>query len=250
MSKEQLFDNDRLTELVTKYNKGGGEDKLLLGEILSETRALIAVVSAKFAVDPVLGDDLAQEARFHLITAVPKYNPDKGEKLYSFFSVVIRNAMIDFMRKQHPEYELTEYHAYEEPDNDFDYVTMLVNDMLTWFKGRFPTVVPQDSAAEVLTCVLMDLIDNGCGKRAAIQHLMDDYEMVRSDATIVYDAVTVKLRILMEHHAHQRIRVQERSLHPELIEATDVDDYRTIADVFSGMSLRFRKDGKNGNGST
>jgi len=242
MAEQPLFNNDHMTELVLKFNANGNDtDPRLIGEILSGSNNLIMVIASKFSrIDDDFRDDLMQEGRVHMLKAIPGFQPDKG-KLYSYFSFVIRNAMIDFLRRQKPTIELTEFE--EEPECDpseADYVMGMAGDMIDWFKSRFPTILTSDKrASDVLIDILSSIIDLNCGKRKGTQLLIDNFGMDRQDALVLYDAVLVKLRMQRNRPNCTLPDPDECTLHPELIELIGDRSYQRTKSAFDGLVIKF-----------
>src|SRR5574341_257402 len=120
MTSEQIFDNEEMTKLVLVYNKT--QDPDIIGEIILGSDRLISIIVSKYISASVQPDDLVQEARIHVMNAIHEFDPSKDKKLYSFLSVVIRNSIIDYLRKHKPTLELEEYEEYKESLNDNEFV--------------------------------------------------------------------------------------------------------------------------------
>lgn len=240
-TKQQIFDNAKVTSLVIEYQKSN--DPKIFAEILNETQSLITVISNKYANQYNLQEDLMQEARTHLIKALPEYDHKRNKKLYSYLSVVIRNTIIDYLRKQKPASELVEIEDNSPALSEGEFVAIIAEDMRVWFERRFPTLVKREKAGAILQMIIGGLIDDDYGKRKIIDTLIKEFEYKPQHAKLLYDAVLVKLRMMTEKPKHNR-KPAENSLLPELKELVD-EDYSRVNDAFQGLSLRFiNKKGK------
>ena len=81
------------TELYTKY----------LGPVFDEMVDKI-VFTYKFTTLPNI-DYLRDECKIWLITILDKYNPNKGSKAFSYFSVITKNWFIHKVKKQSKKIE-------------------------------------------------------------------------------------------------------------------------------------------------
>lgn len=252
-TKNMIFDNDKVTALVIKYNSNGRSVEVL-GDIFAESNALLSVIATKYCSgDNDLKDDLMQEARVRLFKALPDWNPyhssgsesepKKASKIFSYVSAVARNTMVDVVRKFKPEVDIDDVPALtlENDDNESDYVTVLVDGLKDWFADRFPTEVRRHLATEVLENILIDLMNLDVGKRKAIDNLVVDYEFEREAAKYLYEAVVVTLRRNSESYGVHPRKAPERSLHPEFKDMVGDEAYQDTSTAFSGLSLRFPK---------
>lgn len=236
--KPLLFDNDKVSKLVKEYQEHGMDDISLLGEILSETRVLIEVIASKCDREYILRDDLIQEARLKLIRSLPEYDSSREKKLYSYFSVVIRNAMIDYIRKQKPSVELDDMEE-ESELSEGNYVILIVDELRGWFKSRFPTLIKKGLEGAILEIIITAMIDKH-KKRKILKDLCDNYGFTYSQAKVVYEAVLVKLRTLMKKPSFTH-DVSEQSLQPELLDIVGKDGYTDVNEAFLGLSLKFEE---------
>lgn len=240
MPKDLIFDNEKVQTLVGKYNSNGAEP-LVLGEILSETHTLISVITSKYSQGDIDQEDLMQEARLKLIKAIPKFDGSRGTKAYSFFSTVIRNAAVDYVRKLRTDSDIDEYtEDLTDGIDDLDFISILVEDMREWFVSRFPTIMVPVLASDILECVIGDLLDENCGTRKAITNLEDDYEYSRIEARIIYRVVLMRLRSTMARSGIRIDHLEEVSLEPELHEIVGDDHFQELSSIFKGLSIKIR----------
>lgn len=242
MAKARIFDNDKVTELVIRYNSNG-RDPQLLAEIFLESGNLMSVIATKYCGgDDDLKEELMQEARLTLVGAIPKYDHTRNSKLFSYMSAVIKNTMVDVVRKFKPEYDIEEAQnvVADGQSNEDDYVSVIVDSLRGWFVARFPSMVKNYLASEILECIIRDLISTSIGKRKAISYLVKDYGYSRDNAKTLHEACVVKLRSNAESYGvYPTKKVSENSLHPELLEIVGNDVYRDINVAFSGLNLTF-----------
>jgi RNA polymerase sigma factor (sigma-70 family) len=238
----QLFNDRKVTRLVHKYNNGQDliQDRIVLGEILSESSTLIAVITSKYAGgDTDYQEDLMQDARFKLIRAIPKYDPGRDSKVYSFFCAVIRNAALDNVRKEFPN-NFPDEPEEGEDIGDKEFVYILVDEMREWFLARFPTTVPRHLATELLKNVVADVLNTECGKKCGANHIMDDYGFPRKLAKVVHEVVIIRLRKRHKRPRRFTKKPAEDSLYPEVVEAVGPDGFYELHYSLYGFSLSFR----------
>lgn len=215
------------------------EEQYYLGLFLEECKGLLSVIAHGLATSEEHKEDLMQEARLQMLRVMKDYDFNRDKKLYSWLSIVFRNAMIDSIRKDKPSNELTD--MMEDPYNDVesDYIVNVAEEMLPWFTSRFPTLVSKDVAYEILESILGDVIDESVGKRKLISNLKEHHNYSAADARLLCDAVIVKLRILMSEKVRGMKGPAERSLDPELLEVIGNEGYRETKLIFRGLSLKF-----------
>lgn len=250
MAKGRIFDDDKVTELVIRYNSNG-RDPQILGEIFLESNNLISVIAIKYCDgDDDLKEELMQEARMQLVNAITRFDHTRTTTLFSFMSAVIKNRMVDVVRKFKPEYDIEEAQnvTSDEQSNEDDYVGIIVDSLRRWFVTRFPSMVKPYLATEILECIVHDLINTDVGKRKAINYLINDYGYSRADARILHEACVVKLRSNAESYGIYPTdkNIPENSLHPEFLEIAGDEVYRDTSVAFSGLGLKF--DELEGNG--
>lgn len=228
-----------MTELVRKYNENG-QDPLILGDIFSETKTLLHVITSKYSKGDVPQEDLMQEARLKLIKVIPKYTSGRG-KVYSYFSVVIRNAAVDYIRKHRPDIELENIEDISDDASDMDYVNMLADELRAWFVDRFTNTVSEQLVIEILESILSDLMDANCGKKHTIDNLREDFEFTFKEAKTIYESVFIRLRMMIEPPSSMVQNIDECSLQPEMAELAGADAYRQMAIALAGLSVKFDK---------
>ena len=76
----------------------------LIGPALNEMVDKI-VYTYKFTTLPNI-DDLRDECKIWLTTVLDKFNPDKGSKAFSYFSVITKNWFIHKVKKQQKQFYL------------------------------------------------------------------------------------------------------------------------------------------------
>lgn len=232
-----IFDNDKATALLHKYRDT--EDQYILGEFLEECRGLISVIASNYATSEEHKDDLMQEARWQILKVLKDYDFSMNKKLYSWLSIVIRNAIIDSIRKERPTQELNEFMSDDREEDDSEYIVDVAGEMLNWFISRFPSIVKEETAYELLESILADIMDQACGKRKLINNLKEHYGLSQADAKILCDAVIVKLRMLLGENVQNLLKPNEKSLEPELQEIVGKDSYYHTKLIFKGLSLKF-----------
>lgn len=240
--KDLIFDNQKVEDLIEQYNQNG-RDPLVLGEIFVNSRTLISVIASKYSQGDLEQDDLEQEAKAKLMQVIHKYSPDKG-KAYSYFSVVIMHAMVDYVRKFNTNIlvdEVEQETAIDTNEDDVEFIIMVVEGLYDWFTVRFPTLVSSYIAMEVLESIIMDMMDETCTKRSAINHLMDDFEFIYKEAKVLYEATTVKLRLLSDQSVYTSDFAPEATLLPELLEMVGSDNYVNAYNALTGLAIRFKE---------
>jgi RNA polymerase sigma factor (sigma-70 family) len=225
---------------------------MILGDILAEAKPLMSVIASKYSYSEESHEDLMQDARVAFIKALPKFDPKMGKKAYSFFSIVIRNAIVDTVRKEKPEIEIDEEtEADSSHPSDAEFAEDLVEGLQDWFSQRFPTLVPNGKSVEVLECIITNLLDTKCKQRKLISDIAAAYDYSYADARIIYQAILLKLRMLLKSRIEKMGPAAERSLQPELLTILGLNTYQEAMGVFDGISVRFEsKSKRNGLGKS
>lgn len=236
MNETKIFDNEKVTKLVEDY-KNKGNDPQVLGHIIIECNSLISVIAAKYSSAYILQDDLVQEGRMHVMKGLKEWDSTKNKKLYSYLSVVIRNGIIDYIRKQKPVAELDDLEDETLGVSEGEFTAILAEDMRDWFEDRFPTLISQDKSGVVLQVIIGGMLDKAIGKRKTINMLVKQLKFKANHAKLLYEAVLVRLRTIMENPRNGK-KASEFTLQPELQVIVD-KDYAKVADAFSGLSVKF-----------
>jgi hypothetical protein len=94
--------------------------------------------------------ELKQECKIWLTTITGKFDPDKGSKAFAFFTVVVKNWFIAKIKKRNKklriessfedmqdtlESKLVTENEYESSRENFEFVTLLKEEINTWDKG-------------------------------------------------------------------------------------------------------------------
>lgn len=239
-----IFENERITGLLEEYlaKPEDERDTRLLAQIVGvECKGVLTFLSGKYDNPTVTQEDLMQEARLKLIQVIHLYDPSRGT-LFSYISNVARNVMVDYLRKHgKPNTDLHDIEDTGDGITDFEYLATLEYQLLEWFQGRFPTMIPVHLSQEVLESLLTDILDENCGPRKIVKYLQEDFGLTRQDATLIHGAVVLKLRLLVGEVKRNSTKPPERSYHPELATVIGYDNYERTRKIFSGYNLRFKK---------
>ncbi len=99
--------NEELCALAKKGDVDA-QNSLIEENIRFIRKTAYEVWSAEMEINASLGigiDDLVQEGSLGLLECVAGYNPDSGFKFLTYASPAIRNAMIDYIRRQSVSFE-------------------------------------------------------------------------------------------------------------------------------------------------
>lgn len=233
-----IFDNAAVTALYREYLATG--DETLINRICELSVSLIEVVAV--SVSPEHADDLAQEGHIKLYNVVTRrgFDPDRGTTLFSFLNTVLRNVMVDYLRKERPSSELCEDLAGSDSCTS-DQLPLDLDALAIYAAARFPSL-HSTVAADAATYVAAALAE--CKSRGVLRTLEIFYNLNRKQAYTFYHAITIYLRMLMMDKPPQAqlervVCNGEMTLVPELYLVLGVDYATMLARIMGGSYVRF-----------
>lgn len=202
-----------------------------------------------FYADEFDREDVAQEVLLHLISALPTYDPSKGE-LKPWLSAVIRRRAISLWRMRHlrePEALLSlndevvaELPAHDpEPEAILPHVALLTR----WLRLRFPSM--PESLHPVLAETMIASLADGVSNKATVKGLRAIAEppltcnqviAVHSAAIVFLRAVGWSPRYIEPPPEH----ALEYTLIPELFMLLGAETTHQLYTLFRGTTLHFR----------
>lgn len=244
-----IFDNNKVTELVLQYQKNS-TDMILMGEILKGCQELLGVTATSIQSkylgehDSALMEDLTQEANIKILEKIEQWNPERGSKLYSWISVVARNAMIDYLRTQKPALQLDDSMLNipeDDDEQDSEFTAIVAENLRDWLIKRFPSLVDRERAGNILLTLLNDLINPEVSNKATVDNLIAEHELTKTEAQLLLEAIIVNLRIANSRSIYMRDSTPpEDSLEPELLVLLGDNDYLRLMEAFEGTSFKFK----------
>lgn len=237
-----IFDNNLAENLYLNYIHTGDVTKL---EDLHKLAApLIATIAN--SVSSAHKDDLQQEAHIKLqkIATSNSFSPDRSS-LYNFLSSVLRNCMIDFLRKQRDHAELQENSAI--CSDIVAHVTDSAIDVGSYAKLRFPSLHPAiaKDMAEYIQQAISEQVSRK--SRGTIATLELWYPLDRSGAYVAYHAIATYMRCmslkceLYYPLAISKARLHEFTLLPELYLITG-EKAALAHSAFRNCQIKFQGD--------
>lgn len=230
-----IFDGDYVTALVMRW-KLTHDDKVL-ELIIEESNNLIGALVSTY--DNIYRDDLIQEASIKLQYAIQFFDP-KISTAHTYFTTVIKNACLTFLRKQ--------YKYAEELDIDlqvlgnFDYVKVhedILPDLIQRNRKRFPSY-PSDSI-DAITEYIYDELTFGNNKRQIVEDMCTMFDCMRIEAVAIYTSTLMYLRMNYKNYAciRQSQYEDEYSIIPDLEELFGAQLTDALCKVLSGMQVKF-----------
>lgn len=184
-----IFDSVTAKELYIEYAKS--RDPVLLERLHVMVSDLIKVIALSLDRNEYY-DDLVQEGhlKFHRIIINLQFRVDSPAAMYTFLSKVLRNYMIDYLRKI-------------RATCDLDSITLTCDDIYrcdtttldTWFNryypDRFPSLYHGYNYAEYAYDAIIELVN----RNKAINTLLLHPQLTRPQAIIIYRSVSVFIAI-------------------------------------------------------
>lgn len=244
---EMIFDSITAKQLYINYVDT--DDNIALEKLHVLANDLIKVIAMSLNRDDYY-EDLVQEGhlKLHKILRQHQFRIDTHAAMYTFLSKVLRNHMIDYLRKCKPCVDIESVTHLQASDNyiicDTDYVDELFDH---YYPQRFPTLKHgYDHASYVYEAVQESITRN-----KIINTLTLNPNLLRSQALAIYRSVnaflgiTSVLSITPAHlsnsllHAHNS---NEFTLYPECImaECDSVMNYNALIAHVSNLKATLR----------
>lgn len=134
---------------------------------------------------PTHYEDLCQEAhlKLQIIITKQKYRTNTRCSFYTFLSVALKNAMIDYMRKTQDAYELQDWAINCEMDDN--YYVMDEELFRSYYQYRFPSLTNCYEVAEYIKDTILEHLR----KPLVLNTLTSLYQLPRPRAIIMHNSV-------------------------------------------------------------
>lgn len=233
-----IFDNVIATELIVMWQTHNDEETF--NEILLLSTPLIEVIASVY-YESEHREDLIQEAKIKLHKALKTYDTTVGSA-YSYITAVVRNCCNDFMRDEHRHSKMySDMPVVQEvmdSTDDYIYIERVLAEMVTRNRCRFPSI-PVDTIDDATYTIYASIIDGSNKPRGIVLHLMEELDLSRPIATVLYHSSLAWLR---KKYLKQSIctieKVDEFTLLPDVIEVLGEPVYKILSTVFGGMYLK------------
>lgn len=157
--KHNIYFNSKHEEAIIKYSTSSDRkerEKLFRETIEPVFNQMInkIVFTYKFNLLPNI-DDLKVECMGWLTTILDKFDPNKGSKAFSYFSVIIKNwfihkvkknnnkikkeSYLEDLKKESEEPKLITYNSYDEDREKEEYINNLYAELLDWQQENMKT---------------------------------------------------------------------------------------------------------------
>lgn len=175
------------------------------------------------------------------------YDPSRGSSMYSFLSKTLKNAMIDYLRKEREDLELPDellgdnHHSQtEEKHSTENYVGYMMR--------RFPTIdlAVVDRIVSYAVTSTHEGVNDGC--KGAVRTMCVEYGIGRRWSSTMYSVVLALMRmdalgIDWKLNVEDALRIANNgtalTLIPELVLLNGADMVRGEVKVFAGSYIKF-----------
>jgi DNA-directed RNA polymerase specialized sigma24 family protein len=228
-----IFDCNYVTELVERWKLS--HDTKLLEVILDQSNSLIEAIVSGY--DSFYRDDLIQESRLKLQYSLPYFDKSVAN-LHTFFTTVIKNICLSYLRKQ-------SRYAEEFPIDAFEYVEQSCNssanydileDLIIRNRQRFPSIPVDiiDDASERLYAELSEQLT----RRTIVKNLTELFED-RNIASVFYTSSLIYLRSKHFYDMVHNFQYDEFSLYKDLLEIFGKETTNKISIILAGSTIKF-----------
>jgi len=237
-----LFDAKIAVSLYRRAKRG---DAKAIEEFHSVSVSLIEAIAASLGSQ---FDDLVQEGhlRIQRIIVESLYDPARGS-MYSFLSTTLRNAMIDYLRKDREDLELPE-ETFGDNHTNHTEESPIISNYVEYMVLRFPTIDPAvlDRIVDYAVKSTRESVSDGC--KGVIRTMCVEYGIGRRWSSTMYSVVLALMRmdalgIEWEENICDALAIAKNgtalSLIPELVLLNGPELVRGEVKVFAGSYIKF-----------